>query len=282
MSLIKTTLTSILLATLAACSSGGGNSGKSSQSETPKENPKGMAETPKENSEGMAKTPKQDSQDSNSNPKVVPDQEKPQIDEELIKRRMITEKAASEEKKKILRKDYPQGLTKSPIVLETSEDMKSYNVGSSIYNQKYSLLKIEYRSAVLPDNPENSEFYLSQPIGVETIFTDLPQSDTFSYKGVAFDIKENGIFNYTIDFSTKTGKGSVTGLSIGNVELQESKIQNNDMQGSLFGEAKSPSGNGNYNLTLYGPAGEEILGNMILDENNSDKNKAYGLAGSRE
>ncbi|MGX2957620.1 factor H binding protein domain-containing protein [Ursidibacter arcticus] len=321
MSLMKATLASILLVSLTACS-GGGNKGNNAQAEMPesknmpkviteekKDTPKAMPEekkdtpkvipeekkdtpkvmpeekkdTPKVIPEEKKDAPKVKPEEKKDAPKVMPEEKKPNADEKLSQARKNAEKIASEEKKEALGKDYPQGLTRNPIVKEVLDNMKSYNVGSSIYNQKYSLLKIDYHSNALINNGESNVFNIHKEIGLETNITDLPISGIFSYKGVAIDMKEEGVLNYDIDFSTKKGKGNVTGLAIGNVELQEAEIGHTfDMKSILFGSAKYSSGDGNYNLNLYGPTGEEVLGNMILNDKNNDSSKNYGLAGSRE
>ncbi|MGX2951241.1 factor H binding protein domain-containing protein [Ursidibacter sp. B-7004-1] len=311
MSLMKVTLASILLASLTACS-GGGNKGSNAQAEmpesqnipkviteekkdTPKVIPEEKKDTPKVIPEENKDAPKVMPEEKKDTPKVIPE-EKKDTPKAMPEEKKDIPKAMSEEKKinadeelvqkikkEILGKDYPQGLTRNPIVKEVLDNMKSYNVGSSIYNQKYSLLKIEYRSNSLANNHESNIVNMPKDIGVKTNLADLPTSGNFSYKGVAIDMKGEGVLNYDINFSTKTGKGNVTGLPIGNVELQEAKIGHTfDMKGILFGSAKYSSGDGNYNLNLYGPAGEEISGNMILNDKNNDLSKNYGLAGSRE
>ncbi|KAE9538732.1 hypothetical protein HT662_04795 [Ursidibacter maritimus] len=311
MSLMKATLASILLVSLTACSSGE-KKGNNAQAEMPeskhtpkviteekKDTPKPISEEkkdmpkpiseekkdmpkpiseekkdmPKSISEEKKDMPKPISEEKKDMPKPISEEKKPTPDEEL----------AQKIKKEILGKDYPQGLTRNPIVKEVLDNMKSYDVGSSIYNQKYSLLKIEYRSNSLANNDEGNFVNMPRDIGVKTNLADLPTSGNFSYKGVAIDMKGEGVLNYDINFSTKKGKGSVTGLPIGNVELQEAKIGHSfDMKGILFGDAKYSSGEGHYNLNLYGPAGEEVSGNMILNDKNNDLSKNYGLAGSRE
>ena len=53
----------------------------------------------------------------------------------------------------------------------------------------------------------------------------LPSAGSFNYKGVAFTEKEQGNLNYTINFDTKKGAGSISGINqTGNITLHESDI----------------------------------------------------------
>ena len=70
---------------------------------------------------------------------------------------------------------------------------------------------------------EKGEFKSSYFLGQAT--ETLPSAGSFNYKGVAFNEKEQGKLDYTINFDTKKGAGSISGLNqTGKITLHESNI----------------------------------------------------------
>ena len=113
----------------------------------------------------------------------------------------------------------------------------------------------------------------------------LPAAGSFNYKGVAFNEKEQGNLDYTINFDTKKGAGSISGLSeTGTITLHESNIvqggrefrntyattnkdhDNKGVYGVLNGRATSEKqGNARYELGIFGPNADEIVGSVYKD-----------------
>jgi len=113
----------------------------------------------------------------------------------------------------------------------------------------------------------------------------LPSAGSFNYKGVAFNEKEQGKLDYTINFDTKKGAGSISGLSeTGTITLHESNIvqggsefrntyattnkdhDNKGVYGVLNGRATSEKqGNARYELGIFGPNADEIVGSVYKD-----------------
>lgn len=108
----------------------------------------------------------------------------------------------------------------------------------------------------------------------------LPSTGSFNYKGVAFTETEQGNLDYTINFDTKKGAGSISGINeAGLINLHESDITNVSHQNSLDGSSLSgfgvangvatseKAGNGTYKLGIFGPNAEEIAGSVLQDNN---------------
>lgn len=108
----------------------------------------------------------------------------------------------------------------------------------------------------------------------------LPSTGSFNYKGVAFTETEQGNLDYTINFDTKKGAGSISGINeAGLINLHESDITKVSHENSLdksslsgFGVANGvatseKAGNGTYKLGIFGPNAEEIAGSVLQDNN---------------
>lgn len=103
--------------------------------------------------------------------------------------------------------------------------------------------------------------------------TDIAGLPTATYKGKAFaqdgnKISDAGVLNYTIDFSKGIGQGSIQSLPGGDWSLQESDLlsgKDSFLKGANYlisGDAMRGSEKQNYlyNLGLYGPKAEGIMG----------------------
>ncbi|EEP67130.1 lipoprotein GNA1870 C terminal like protein [Kingella oralis ATCC 51147] len=130
---------------------------------------------------------------------------------------------------------------------------------------------------------EKGEFEVSLFDGQPT--KTLPSAGSFNYKGVAFTEKEQGNLNYTINFDTKKGAGSISGINqTGNITLHESDIvkvqdgvafKNNsaftygekkDVYGVLNGAATTEKqGVASYELGIFGPNADEVAGAVFQE-----------------
>ena len=143
--------------------------------------------------------------------------------------------------------------------------------GETLYNQKYSVVSGDYSARQGRLNGswiDESSFSNIQVKGLKTQKDAIPNEGAATYSGKAFEGQTAGDLTYNVDFATRVGSGSVSGLPVGQVTLGEAKINGT----ALSGKANN---NGNYRLEFFGPNAEEIGGKMSLDGNN------YGLAGSR-
>jgi len=117
-------------------------------------------------------------------------------------------------------------------------------------------------------------FYGDITVGLATptsAVTELrTQNAIFDYTGVAFDGgNEQGILNYTVNFGTQEGQGSITGFShTGRIDLQAEQLRQ-DIDESWFinGDAyieKAPSDKqqARYLLSFFGPNAEEVAGEV--------------------
>jgi len=106
----------------------------------------------------------------------------------------------------------------------------------------------------------------------------LPSAGSFNYKGVAFNEKEQGKLDYTINFDTKKGAGSISGLNqTGKITLHESNItkiwddgfEKYTHYGVEDGKATSEKqGNVTYDLGIFGPNADEVSG--MVSQGNKD------------
>ncbi|MCT8779526.1 factor H binding family protein [Glaesserella parasuis] len=143
--------------------------------------------------------------------------------------------------------------------------------GKTLYNQKYSVVSGDYSARQGRLNGswiDESSFSNIQIKGLKTQENAVPNEGSAIYLGKAFKGQTAGELTYNVNFATRIGSGSISGLPVGQVTLGEANINGT----ALSGKANS---NGNYRLEFFGPNAEEIGGKMSLDGNN------YGLAGTR-
>ena len=117
---------------------------------------------------------------------------------------------------------------------------------------------------------EKGEFKSSYFLGQAT--ETLPSAGSFNYKGVAFNEKEQGKLDYTINFDTKKGAGSISGLNqTGKITLHESNItkiwdygfEKYTHYGVEEGKATSEKqGNITYDLGIFGTNADEVSGTV--------------------
>lgn len=102
----------------------------------------------------------------------------------------------------------------------------------------------------------------------------LPETGKYTYSGQAFGDSGTGRLNYQVDFNTRKGSGSITGIEeTGNITLNEADIKNvvydNPLDGTrvvgkgIEGSAQTEKkGRGDYALTFFGAEAEEIGGKV--------------------
>lgn len=110
--------------------------------------------------------------------------------------------------------------------------------------------------------------------------TTLPISGVYRYTGKAFDDKNEGQFNYAIDFEHRTGQGDFV-LNDNKTVLYSADISNqkfdnqytNDFSG--FGIHGDASDGGSYALGIFGVGAEEVAGIATIND------KVVGFGGSK-
>ena len=153
---------------------------------------------------------------------------------------------------------------------------------SHIYRQNYSLIAGIKPTSYSIQGPGVNE---TEPISDEDYLTikgtptkTLPEAGKATYSGAAFDGKNKGVLNYSVDFKERTGEGNITGLGE-KVVLNKGSIthidHNNEIDGSrLEGHGiKGSSNKGDSALGFFGANAEEIVGTVNHGE--------IGFAGSR-
>lgn len=115
---------------------------------------------------------------------------------------------------------------------EVGDDKENEKGFWRVYNQTYSAVMGSgetYRFGVGQQqftDPER-DFDIETITGLNTQEKDLPAAMVATYKGVAFDINEQGKLHYQVDFGKKEGFGEITGLSkYGKITLEKGTIGN--------------------------------------------------------
>lgn len=113
---------------------------------------------------------------------------------------------------------------------------------------------------------------------------------TATYKGKAFaqdgnKISDAGVLSYTIDFANKTGSGSIQSLPGGNWDLNKADLTTNKdsfLKGANYtirGAAMRGGKEHLYNLGLYGPKAEGIMG--VIHKENRNGEAIVGFGGEK-
>ena len=146
--------------------------------------------------------------------------------------------------------------------------------GETLYNQKYSVVSGDYSARQGRLNGywiDESSFSNIQIKGLKTQENAVPNEGSAIYLGKAFKGQTAGELTYNVNFATRIGSGSISGLPVGQVTLGEANINGT----ALSGEATAGNGGG-YNLEFFGPKAEEVGGTMYLGADDM-----YGLSGTR-
>ena len=175
-------------------------------------------------------------------------------------------------------------FTSLPYVLKDSSGNQMESGVLEVYKQAYSaVVGAQLHDRTEPGHPATptSDFYVRSIQGEFT--RTLPTQGIINYKGRAMagsDNQSNGL-NYQIDYGSRRGHGSITGLTgYGNIDLADAPItQNPHGHNVINGTANSAThGAGNYQLGIFGPQANEIAGKAHF---NNHSNKEVGFAGGR-
>ena len=152
---------------------------------------------------------------------------------------------------------------------------------SVVYNQPYSVVLGDYSGQISYNNQtgaiitDNRESNISIK-GLKTTLDAIPMLGSATYKGKAFNgtyqnsfnsstfettnsIKE-GVLSYNVNFTNRTGSGSITGLG-DTVDLQQGSISGTGINST----AQQGFKNGSYLLDFYGKKAEEVAGKVVFN-----------------
>lgn len=180
----------------------------------------------------------------------------------------------------------------------------TYTGQALVYNLPYSLmagyLPLDFKGTYTVDGKQLTTAELKKE-GYISIFTvdriagygtkDIAELSTATYQGKAFaqngnTISDAGKLNYTIDFANRKGKGSIQLLPGGDWELKEAPLTNHKdsfLKGANYtiqGDAMRGSKKHLYNLGLYGPKAEGIMG--VIHENDREGEAIVGFGGEKQ
>ena len=163
---------------------------------------------------------------------------------------------------------------------ETTENVRAYNqnystvVGFDTTNIKNTMSG--YNTTQNPNKDKSEDTPFSDKImnsyaitGVSIEQAALPATGSYTYTGKAFTATDNdGVLNYTINFDSKSGSGSITGIDkTGTITLGEGRIgtYNHGTKTSTagIGETFATTSNGTagtYTLGIFGANAEEVAG----------------------
>lgn len=182
----------------------------------------------------------------------------------------------------------------------------TYTGQALVYNLPYSLmagyLPLDFKGTYTVDGKPLTTAELKKE-GYISIFTvdriagygtkDIAGLPTATYQGKAFaqngnTISDAGKLNYTIDFANRKGQGSIQSLPGGNWDLKESDLLSGSdsfLKGANYTIRGNAAMRGSekpflYNLGLYGPKAEGIMG--VIHENDRDGEAIVGFGGEKE
>ena len=136
---------------------------------------------------------------------------------------------------------------------------ETITTGKAIYNQPYSIIIADTTSGMRNYSTIN-ELSNVRITGLKTKLEAIPTEGTANYSGKAFDAKEEGVLAYRVDFSNKTGSGSITGLG-NDIALAQGSISGAGISSTATQSYKS----GSYSLDFFGKNAEEIGGKVSFD-----------------
>ncbi|OSI36484.1 factor H binding protein domain-containing protein [Neisseria dumasiana] len=162
------------------------------------------------------------------------------------------------------------------------------------YRQAYSVVAGSF--ALQPTtggDPDDNSPDMKMPMQVKLINGEatqtLPTAGKYTYNGAAFSNSETGRLTYNVDFDKKVGSGKITGINeTGTIDLHETAFSNGAISNAADSskvvvthaiEGKTHSeklGEGDYNLSFFGPKAEEIAGQVF------HKKGEIGVIGKRD
>ena len=190
------------------------------------------------------------------------------LDEDTVKTNL--EKLIINNAKKIDEGQYSDGLTQNQYGTSSRTSSSCTNgycssvreiitTGKAIYNQPYSIIIADTTSGMRNDSTIN-ELSNVRITGLKTKLEAIPTEGTANYSGKAFDAKEEGVLAYRVDFSNKTGSGTITGLGE-DITLNKGSISKTRISSTATQSYKS----GSYSLDFFGKNAEEIGGKVSFD-----------------
>ena len=190
------------------------------------------------------------------------------LDEDTVKANLET--LIINNAKGIYNGQYRNGLTTNQYGTSSSSSSgctngRCYSVeetittGKAIYNQPYSIIIADTTSGMRNYSTIN-ELSNVRITGLKTKLEAIPTEGTANYSGKAFDAKEEGVLAYRVDFSNKTGSGSITGLG-NDIALAQGSISGAGISSTATQSYKS----GSYSLDFFGKNAEEIGGKVSFD-----------------
>ena len=181
------------------------------------------------------------------------------------------------------------GFKKQDLITELAYERKTGSGSTDggkllLYKQNYSavvgLVPTYAKDAAGNDRPDVvNKLEIASIQGQRA--TNIPQTGTANYKGSAFAEAGYGKLDYTVDFASKTGQGSITGLpGKQDIALEQAQLgARPDNSTGFEGHAKSKDfGDGRYSLGLYGPEAAEIAGGVHFRA----ANQSIGMAGKKQ
>lgn len=176
---------------------------------------------------------------------------------------------------------FQNAFSKSGYTLKDAQGTILENGALAIYKQAYSAIVGAQRQNALENGQLISKdgFYIRLVQGNDV--QNLPTNGEFRYQGKAITHgDERGRLDYRINYGTRQGSGTITGLSqFGNIALQQGGITGQNGRYEIGGAAQSDrQGAGNYRLGIFGPNAEEIAGKAGF---NNLPNREVGFAGRR-
>lgn len=122
-----------------------------------------------------------------------------------------------------------------------------------------------FRSGVvIAYNPADGRADYGSMYGAGTPLASFPGAGHATYRGTAFDMKEEGALTYHVDFAAKNGHGEISGLSRhGTITLANAPFAEGYAEGysNINGTASSAKGSSfDYVVGFYGQQAEEIAG----------------------
>ena len=180
---------------------------------------------------------------------------------------------------------YPVGAITAQTRSNASSIQNAFTEESRIqtvvYNQPYSVVLGSYSGNVSYNNQTGSIISDDRDSnivikGLKTTIDAIPTMGTATYIGKAFNgtyqsdfdwntykTSENikgGVLSYSVNFTNKTGLGSITGLG-NTINLNQGSISGT----GITSTAQQAYNNGTYSLDFYGKKAEEIAGKVVFN-----------------
>lgn len=201
--------------------------------------------------------------------------------------------------------NYPSGFSatdRSYLIIQ-GRGLDNYIIRGSerVYQQPYSIVfgnyysQAEYSTTAIEDNKllyqtcltgkcSSANFTVDQIAGVPTETSDMPVLGKAVYGGEAYTGTSRGNLTYHVDFGSRKGYGTITGLGDirGDINLKEASITSTNGGGTaklgISNGLANLSGSditGNYSLGFYGPKAAEVAGKVMLNEDVENRYRTH-------